>query len=201
MQNLKCKHILTFKIGDVNEHKYIAGISEQFVLTGYRGTTTALLARRLGVRENVLYRVWPSKRAMFVASIHYIHEVTSASWRDYLADRPAETDPAEWLLAHQAANHGQMRLYRIIFAGILEDDPEIHATLRQVYGEFHQTIKEILASRPNASSSSLDPETAAWAIMGLGAIVDIQRELELSSGENRRSLFSMGGNFLIHGNK
>ena len=144
----------------MNAAKYIAGVSEQFVLTGYRGTTTALLAKRLGIRENVLYRVWPSKREMFVAAIQYIHEVTMASWQEYLARRPAETDPAAWLLKHQAENHGQMRLYRIVYAGILEDDPKIHAAIRRVYREFHRVITELLASRPTGSSAPLDPQTA-----------------------------------------
>jgi AcrR family transcriptional regulator len=185
----------------MNEHKYIAEIAEQFVLTGYRGTTTALLAKRLGIRENVLYRVWPSKRDMFIASIRYIHEVTSASWQDYLARRPADTDPAQWLLQRQAQDHGQMRLYRIVYAGILEDDPEIHAAIRRVYSDFHQVITEILASRPAEHSSPLDPQTTAWTIMGLAAIVDIQRELELSPPAERRSLLEAGGDFLIKGNK
>ncbi len=183
----------------MNEHKYIAGISEQFVETGYRGTTTAVLAGRLGIRENVLYRVWSSKREMFIAAVHYIHAVTMASWKEYLAGRPAETDPAEWLLKHQAEDHGQMRLYRIVYAGILEDDPEIHAAIRKVYREFHQVIKELLASRPADAPTPLDPDAAAWALMGLGAIVDIQRELELCPRETRRSLLFEGGNFLING--
>ena len=47
-------------------------VAMAFIELGYRGTTTAQLARRCGVRENVLYRVWPTKKAMFLDAVEYV---------------------------------------------------------------------------------------------------------------------------------
>ena len=44
-------------------------IAETFTRLGFRRTTTAELAKRCKVRENILYRLWPDKKAMFIAAI------------------------------------------------------------------------------------------------------------------------------------
>ena len=184
----------------MNEEKYISGIAEQFIESGYRGTTTAMLAKRLKVRENVLYRVWPSKSEMFLASIEYIFDVTFASWQSYLERMPEGADPAEWLLRQQAENHGQMGLYRLVYAGILEDDPQIRSAVKNIYQKFHQFISQLLATRPSDTNASpLNPESAAWALIGLGAIVDLQRELDLASLMERQSLLEQAGGLVIGG--
>ena len=48
-------------------------VARTFAELGFRRTTTAELARRCGVRENVLYRLWPDKKAMFIAAIEYVY--------------------------------------------------------------------------------------------------------------------------------
>ena len=46
-------------------------VARTFAELGYRRVTTAELAKRCNVRENILYRLWPDKKAMFVAAIDY----------------------------------------------------------------------------------------------------------------------------------
>ncbi len=58
-------------------------VTGAFSELGYRRTTTAELAKRCGVRENILYRLWPDKKAMFVASIEYVYKL-SAETRAWL---------------------------------------------------------------------------------------------------------------------
>src|SRR5215218_6793844 len=101
-------------------------IAAAFIELGYRGTTTAELAQRCGVRENVLYRVWPTKKVMFLDAVEYVYDATMRTWERLVTDAAAGPGTvAERILAHQAENHGKMRLYRIVFAGMTEDDPEI----------------------------------------------------------------------------
>ena len=39
-------------------------VARAFADLGYRRTTTAALAGSCGVQENILYRLWPDKKAM-----------------------------------------------------------------------------------------------------------------------------------------
>src|SRR5215213_2242242 len=169
-------------------------IAAAFIELGYRGTTSAQLAQRCGVRENVLYRVWPTKKAMFLDAVGHVYAATMAAWDRVAADRALGRTVAERILSNQADYHGRMRLYRIVFAGLTEDDPDIKSALRDVYRRFHQFIaarigehragdgeprrrKGESAPRPNLSTAP-EPAVAAWALIGLGAVIDMQRELE-----------------------
>src|SRR5712671_3952032 len=93
-------------------------IAAAFAELGYRRTTTADLARRCGVRENVLYRLWPDKKAMFVAAIDYVFDLSAETWRGLLKQSAKKQTHARRLLAYEAAHHGEFGLYRIIFAGL-----------------------------------------------------------------------------------
>lgn len=45
-----------------------AAIAE-FAIAGYHGTTTAAIARRLGVTQPYLFRLFPDKKAIFVTAL------------------------------------------------------------------------------------------------------------------------------------
>ncbi len=181
-------------------------IAKAFVELGFRRSTTAELAKRCGVQENVLYRIWPSKKAMFLASIEYIFEVVSEKWGKLLA-RAAEEgveSPAELLLEQEAGSRGEWRLYRIIFAGLNEtDDEDIKAALQGMYSRFQAFLAEQIAAHRKAkhgdqSKWTLDATLTSWAIIGLATASDIAQELELLKPEERRSMISQAGEMLLN---
>ena len=52
----------------------LPAMAQTFTELGYRRTTTAELSRRCRVQENILYRLWPSKKGMFLAAIDFVYE-------------------------------------------------------------------------------------------------------------------------------
>jgi AcrR family transcriptional regulator len=199
--------------------EFVSRVAGAFIELGYRGTTTSELAARCGVRENVLYRVWPTKKAMFLDAVEYVYAATMAAWDRLLAAAPAANvvpSAAARILEHQAENHGRMRLYRIVFAGLTEDDPDIRAALGDVYRRLHAFIAARIEEhrrgrRPSARSrragrvpsgaaaAAPTDDFAAWAIIGLGAVIDIQRELGVLPLAGRASLMKDVGRLLIDG--
>ncbi|MCA9212066.1 MAG: TetR/AcrR family transcriptional regulator [Planctomycetales bacterium] len=177
-------------------------ITDAFVEQGYRGTTTADLARRCNVRENELYRIWPSKKQMFLDSIDYVFEVTREHWQQVLDSRGDERSDAERILDFQSRDHGKMRLYRIVFAGLTEsDDKEIRASLRKLYRKFYALLFELVsAHRSQSGHQAVSDESTihtVWSIIGIGTIVDIQRELGLlSKSEREQFMRRTAGMFL-----
>jgi AcrR family transcriptional regulator len=173
---------------EARRKKLIPVIARTFAEFGYRRTTTAELARRCGVRENILYRLWPDKKAMFIATIDYVYELSDEVWAELLGDRRANSTSAERLLEYEAQHHGEFGLYRVIFAGLSEtDDREISEALKRIYNLFHRFIaRQIAAHRDQLGKSvELDPELAAWAFIGLGTVANIGLELRLLGGEAR----------------
>jgi hypothetical protein len=143
------------------------------------------------VRENVLYRIWPSKKHMFVASIDFIWEVSLDIWQRLLRDaKPSHA--ARLILEYEAGHYGQTGLYKVIFAGLTEtNDPDIAEALRRMYRNFHAFIAaRITAARPAKRGGEPAIDLGAWGVLGIATIANIVLELDLLGGKDRARLFT-----------
>ncbi len=177
-------------------------VTRAFAEMGYRRTTTAELAKRCGVRENILYRLWPDKKAMFVASIEYVYQLSAETWAGLLKETASDRSAAERLLDYESRHHGEAGLYRIIFAGLSEaDDPEIRDALQHMYGRFQRFIRRRLSEHRDGQGGRTTPsaERSAWAIVGLGTVANIGRELGLLTARQQRRLMADVGQLLLEG--
>ncbi len=182
--------------------EFLPRIATAFAELGYRGMTTAKLAALCDVRENILYRIWPSKKHMFLAAIQYVLDFTMQYWRQVIADGQEGATAAERILFNQARDHGEMRFYRIVFAGLCEEDPDIRRAMRDVYESVHQFLAGALSEHRGARRDgprAPDPDVSAWALIGLGAVVDIQRELGVLPKDQREQLMREAGRVLLDG--
>lgn len=180
--------------------KLLARVARTFAELGYRRTTTAELAERCGVPENTLFRLWSGKKGMFLASIERVFQESSRTWSELLSTSDSSRSAAQRLLEYEATHHGEHGLYRIVFAGLSEtDDAEIRAALRRMYRRFHAFIREELTQHRGGRrrAGDLDPALAAWAILGLGTVANIGRELNLVSGSQRKGLFEQIGEQIL----
>lgn len=176
-------------------------VAETFVEFGYRRTTTAKLAERCGVRENVLYRLWPDKKAMFLAALRYVYDRSERVWEEQ-ARSGSEGTVATRLLTYESRHLGEFRLHRIFFSALSEtDDPEIRAHLRNTYRRFERLIRHRILEhrRVEGARGGLDAELLAWAIVGLGTIATLSREIDLLPAGRRAQLIEEGGRLLLEG--
>ncbi len=186
---------------DERRLELIRPIAATFAELGYRRTTTAILAERCGQQEVVLYRLWPDKKAMFVAAIAFVGANTERIWDQVAAGDQA--DGAERLLAHEASHLGEFGFHRILFAGFSEtDDPDIQAALRAVYERLLGRIEAAVAAhrtarRPGANSNLPSAMLSAWALVGLGTATNLGRELGMLDDASRAELFAAVGRHLL----
>jgi AcrR family transcriptional regulator len=188
-------------------------IARAFTQLGYRRTTTAELAKRCGVQENILYRLWPDKKAMFVAAIEYVYDFSEKTWLSLLEDVRGKGSTAQRLLEFESLHHGEFGHHRILFTGLGEtDDADICAALQRVYTRFHRFLfGQIVAHRGAAASDRKrgaaiaknnrrpPAELTAWALIGLGTVANIGREVGLVSAAQRRRLIGEIGRALLEG--
>ena len=176
-------------------------LAEAFATVGYRKATTAELARRCGVQETILYRLWPDKKGMFLAAIDHVFERSLAIW-DSLLEGGRKGTGAERILSHEAVHHGEFGLYRVLFTGLDEvDDDEVREHLRATYRRFQRYVRDRIVEHRSARGieDGVDPEAAAWAILGLGTIASIGREVGLLTTAARRNLLGDVGRLLLEG--
>jgi AcrR family transcriptional regulator len=177
-------------------------VAAAFAELGYRRASTAELAARCGVRENVLYRLWPDKKAMFVAAIHHVFERSLQTWQARLETVADPAHGAAALLRYEARHLGEHGLYRILFAGLGEtDDDEIQAALAGTYADFVRFIRaQVLAHRGlSARDGVAEIDLAVWALLGLGTMANIGRELGLLSPRRRQRLLAELGDLILDG--
>jgi hypothetical protein len=139
---------------------------------------------------------------MFVASIGYVFEQAAAVWRDVLAESGDSRGAALRLLEHEAEHYGESGLHRIILAGLSEtDEPEIRGALRKMYGRFHRFIRGQVAAHRDGSGGGAAPDetVSAWAIVALGNLANISRELGLLTDRGRKRLIGDVGRLLLDG--
>ncbi len=186
---------------DKRRAELVPVLAKAFAELGYRRATTAALAKRCGLRENQLYRLWPNKKAMFLASIDYLYEFTAAKWRELLS-QDGDTSPAERILNWEGEHRGETGLHRITFAGLNEtDDPEVREALRRMYKKFHRfIIGQVKAHRDEVDAGD-DPNAAltAWAVIGLGTMTNIANELGLLNPKAQTRLIRDVGVLLMEG--
>ncbi len=177
-------------------------VAKAFAELGYRRATTAELADRCGVQQNILYRLWPGKKAMFIAAIGYVYDLSVEIWLRVLAKQGDGTSAAGRLLAYEAENLGKFGHHRIIFAGLNEiHDPEIRAALADMYRRYQLFVRDHIAEhRGKRNKAALDEAAhVAWAIIGLGTVTTITKELGLLDDAQRREAMSTVGAFLLDG--
>ena len=173
-------------------------VAKAFTELGYRRATTAALAERCAVQENILYRLWPDKKAMFLAAIDYVYDLSERTWLELLA-RPGRSalGPAARLLEYESVHQGEFGHYRIIFSGLGEvDDPDIRAALASMFTRFHRFVHAQVAAQ-RRRRDALPPELVAWALLGLGTVGNIAHELGLLAPTARQRLLGEVGRELL----
>lgn len=187
---------------DEQRKRLLPIVCEVFSELGYHRTTTAELAERCGVRENILYRLWQDKKAMFLAAIDNIFQSRAERWGEILSDRPTPEQSAAALVANEAKHQGEFGFYRVVFTALVEaDDPEIREAIMGVYRRFHELIHRLIdASREGEKKSpGLSADATAWAMIGLATVSNIIRELELLRPRQREAMFVDTAKYLVEG--
>src|SRR5262245_12084916 len=130
-----------------------------FARLGYRGTTTAELAKAAGITEPILYRHFENKLDLFVTLVDEVGREVIASWQHAL---DGVTDPRKRLgvlLAGNPATHERGRgVYRVIFQAMTEaeGDREIGRAIKSHVSKLHKFLAGELGSLQKAGAIRRD---------------------------------------------
>ncbi|ODA33836.1 TetR/AcrR family transcriptional regulator [Planctopirus hydrillae] len=180
--------------------KLLPIVCQTFRDLGYRRTTTAELAQRCGVRVNILYRLWPDKKAMFLAAIHDVFESRAEKWGELVADLPDSARRVEQLIAYESQHQSELGFYRVIFTALAEtDDDEMRETLIEMYRQFHKLVVQQISTGRESRVNGPAVSDAAWGLIGLATISNIIVELSLLGPRQREKMFASVAQSLVGG--
>jgi AcrR family transcriptional regulator len=156
--------------GESREAILAAAITE-FARTGYRGTSTEAIAARVGVSQPYVFRLFGSKRALFIAAGERSYKRIEATFR-----AEAETAIREGRDPFVAMGEGYVRLLADrdelmlqMQSYIAADDPEIR---RFCQGNF-ESLTTFLESLPGADPVCVSGFLAAGMLLNVAAAIDL----------------------------
>lgn len=133
-------------------HYAVVAAMSEFARGGYSGTSTETIAKRVGVSQPYLFRLFPNKRAMFLAAALHciertrdafvqaaegvapdqIHEALAVAYVDLISDR-------DLLMM-------QMQMQVAVFQAKQDGDLEFGEIIRRCWTDLHDTVHLLLGA-------------------------------------------------------
>ena len=168
---------------------------------GYAGMTTSRVAGRIGVSEPILYRHFPSKRAIMRAVLDEVIARMMASFRELVA---GETDPVAALLRICRAYPELASQYRQEFRIINQtlagnNDPAVRAALTRHYDTYRAFLEALIlkGQQTGALRRDVTATAGAWhmihSALGFLMVQDIRMNAASSKDFEAFAIATVGG--------
>jgi AcrR family transcriptional regulator len=161
----------TRKSAEERREEIIAIAIRQFALTGYNGTSTEAIAREAGISQPYLFRLFKTKRELFLACFSVVHERIHATFVAGAAGVPKDEALAHMGKAYIALlEDTNVRLFQMqAYAAC--SDPVIQAQVRDCYG-----VLVKLVTRLSGAS-----QEAIWQFFSHGMLLNVIASLDLAA--------------------
>jgi len=142
---------------------------EHFALKGYNGTSTDVVAREAGISQPYLFRLFHTKRELFLACHDVMHGRIAETFAEAARGLPPEERvPAMGkaysdLLADRTSLLFQMQSYAA------SSDPEIQARVRERYADLVRQVGEATGAAP----------AELWSFFANGMLLNVIAALNL----------------------
>ncbi len=155
---------------DDRRQQLLEAAIRSFAEHGYKGTTTAKLARAAQVSEPVLYQHFASKQELFVSLVEEVGKEVIRGWRQAIAPLKSPMDQLRVLfrLNPAIADPRTAQLYRVIFMAQTEiSDPKIMLALREHYLQYARFLTNLIkrAQRVNQVRRDVSAHGLAWQLI------------------------------------
>lgn len=172
-----------------------------FAQSNYRAAKVADLAAAAGVSEALIYRFFPSKKAIFLEILQHMSQRIVASWQDAL---DKEEDATRALRNMGIGYYDRMQRHpdelRVQFQAISEvSDRDIANRLRQDHEDYMRFIAKVLKKgiRQGTIRSDLDVSMLAFLFNGVGILMNMMRLLDFDQKFTRARIATLMDH-LIH---
>ena len=161
----------TRKSAEERREEIIAIAIRQFAVGGYNGTSTEAIAREAGISQPYLFRLFKTKRELFLACVDVFHERLRATFSE-----AASGVPKDQVLPHMGKAYIRLlddtnvRLFQMqTYAAC--SDPVIQARVRKCYGE----IVELVTRLSGATGEVI------WQFFSHGMLLNVIASLDLAA--------------------
>lgn len=133
---------------DERREAVVRAAVREFAATGYAGTSTEAIARRVGVSQPYLFQLFGSKKKLFIAAVRECFALTAQAFEE--AGREAGGPRASSATVLKAMgqrylellkDRDRLRLQLQSYAAC--DDPQIRAAVQEGFAELYSTVGRV----------------------------------------------------------
>jgi AcrR family transcriptional regulator len=164
------------KSAEERREEILAVAVRHFAIGGLHGTSTEAIAREAGISQPYLFRLFRTKKELFVACVDRANERVRGAFRRAAADAPeGERLKAmgrayiDDLLPDRHSVLMQMQGY------VATSDPEIRAHVRDCFERLVSEVTELSGSDPGA----------VWTFFAQGMLLNVTQSLDLEAIADR----------------
>lgn len=154
---------------------------EIFARSNYRAAKTADLAAAAGVSEALIYRFFPSKKAIFLEILQHISQRVLVLWqRELDAEEDATRALRNMGMRYYDRMHKHPHELRVQFQAISEvNDRDVANRLRRDHEDYMRFIAKVLRKgiRQGTVRRDVDVKTLAFLFNGAGILMNMMRLL------------------------
>jgi AcrR family transcriptional regulator len=150
----------------------------EFAVSGLHGTSTETIARRAGISHAYLFRLFPTKKELFLATARRCFERTRDTFRDAAASTPERSERLHAMgeaYVELLADREVLLLQMHLFAAC--SDPDICEVVRRDFDELRREVAELAGSTPEETYSFF----ATGMLINVAAAMDYPALGELKS--------------------
>ena len=165
----------TRKSAEERRREIVAIGIEQFALNGYKGTSTEAIARAAGISQPYLFRLFKTKRDLFLACFDAAHQEIRDTF-----EQAAEGVPREERLKHMGRAYIRLiedpvkRLFQMQSYAACSD-PVIQERVRGCYGTLVTLVTRV----------SGEPPEMIWQFFAHGMLLNVIASLDLTAIADR----------------
>jgi AcrR family transcriptional regulator len=166
---------------EVRKKQILKSAVKIFARSNYRAAGVAEIAAAAGISEALIYRFFPSKKAMFLEILHHMSERILTFWQ---GEVDAEENAAKALRNMGTAYYERVNKHpeelRVQFQAISEiGDKEIGEQLRRDHGDYMRFISKVIRKgiRQGSIREDLDVNMLAFLFDGGGILMNMMKLL------------------------
>jgi AcrR family transcriptional regulator len=143
---------------------------EHFALGGYHGTSTETIAREAGISQPYLFRLFRTKRELFIACLDRANARVEATFRAAAAEAPAGEKLTAMGMAYRSELLPDRHAILMQMQGyVAVSDPEIQAHVRRCFAALVDITGELSGA----------PADEVWRFFAHGMLLNVAAALEL----------------------
>ena len=161
------------KTAEERREEIVEAAFVEFAEHGLYGTSTDAIARRAGVSQPYLFRLFGTKKDLFIAAVNRCFSLTIETFM-----RAAEGKRGEETLEAIGLSYGEFiqdrtKLRMQLQSHVACDDPEVREVVRRNFGELVEYVERVSGAEPARIRD----------FVGVGMLLNVIAAMDLLNGE------------------